>query len=71
MLHDMWHAQGWEIISHGGFVTYVHHNASGFATYIYPRSAAKLWGIVCIRSKHLPQNHADLFIEYDKLLEET
>jgi hypothetical protein len=38
ILFDMWRAQGWDIVSHGGFVTFTHHDVSGFCTYVFPRS---------------------------------
>jgi hypothetical protein len=43
--YDMWRKQNWEILTHGGFVTFPHHDAAGLCTYVYVESGAKLWAI--------------------------
>jgi hypothetical protein len=70
ILYDVWCAQGWDIMSHGGFLTYVHHNASGFATYIFPRSGSKIWGFVRVRSDISPKMRQELFKKFDNILDE-
>lgn len=42
---DAWRCSGWHLASHGGFFTYPHHDSSGFLTYVYARSGAKLWAV--------------------------
>ena len=53
ILYDMWRAQGWDIITHGGFVTYFHHDVSGAVTFVTPRSGEKIWGIIKVKGKHI------------------
>jgi hypothetical protein len=35
--------RGWDLLTHGGFVTYPHHDASGLCTYVNVRSGTKIW----------------------------
>ena len=53
ILYDMWHAQGWDIITHKGFVTYFHHDVSGAVTFVTPHSGEKIWGIIKVKGKHI------------------
>ncbi|KAI5981118.1 hypothetical protein EDD15DRAFT_2380326 [Pisolithus albus] len=46
MHFDTWRSCAWDIITHGGFLTYPHHDATGFLTYSYVRAGAKLWGYI-------------------------
>ena len=46
ILYDNWKSTGWDLLTHGGFVTYPHHNGAGFCTFVYPRSGSKIWGII-------------------------
>lgn len=71
MLHDVWRGQGWDIITHPGFVTYNHHDVSGLATYVYPRSGSKIWGIIRVANKPILKDRMDLFSRYDHVLDET
>jgi hypothetical protein len=71
ILYDMWRGQGWDIITHGGFLTYPHHNVSGAVTFITPRSGAKMWGIIKVKEEHSPDNWVDLFEEFDSILDEN
>ena len=43
MLHDSWRMAGWDLLTHGGFLTYPHHDASGLCTYVTIRSGSKIW----------------------------
>ena len=62
MLFDQWRAQGWDIATHAGFVTY-----------IYPRSGAKLWEIMHIKEGKLSdgQDRERLWELYDCMVDET
>src|SRR5258705_88146 len=71
ILYDMWRGQGWDIITHGGFLTYFHHDVSGAVTFITPRSGEKMWGIIKVKGEHSPDNRVDLFEEFDSILDET
>lgn len=71
ILMDMWRAQGWDILTHGGFVTYFHYDASGFITFIFPRSGSKIWAYSRLKEERSPKNRNDLFNLFDELLDET
>lgn len=71
ILYDMWRAQGWDILSHGGFVSYFHHDASGLSTFVFPRSGSKIWGYARIKKECSPQQRKDLFNMFDAILEES
>jgi hypothetical protein len=32
---DMWRQQNWELLTHGGFLTYPHHDAGGLCTFAH------------------------------------
>jgi len=70
ILYDMWYGQGWDIATHGGFLTYVHHDVSGAVTFVTPCSGMKMWGIVKVKAEHSPDNRVDLFEEFDSILDE-
>ena len=36
ILYDMWHHQGWDIITRGGFLTNFHYDVSGAVTLVTP-----------------------------------
>lgn len=36
----------WDLFTHGGFLTYVHHDASGFCTYVFVRCGCKIWVVL-------------------------
>jgi len=71
ILYDMWRGQGWDIITHGGFLTYPHHDVSGAVTFITPRSGEKMWGIIKVKGEYSPDNRVDLFEEFDAILDEN
>ena len=43
ILYDFIRSKTWDHLTHGGFVTYVHHDADGQLTWVTCRSGAKLW----------------------------
>lgn len=45
---DNWRSSGWDVFTHGGFLTYPHHDASGQLTFSYVRAGAKLWGYLAL-----------------------
>lgn len=67
----MWRAQGWDIATHGGFLTYTHYDASGLATFLYPRSGAKIWGLVRVKPGALPKTRDELFDLYEHIVDDT
>ncbi|KAI5984120.1 hypothetical protein F5J12DRAFT_899406 [Pisolithus orientalis] len=44
VLGDVKRLRGWDLLTHGGFVTYPHHDAAGLCTYITVQSGSKIWG---------------------------
>ncbi|KIM72795.1 hypothetical protein PILCRDRAFT_93306 [Piloderma croceum F 1598] len=42
---DTWKASIWDLVTHAGFFTYVHHDGAGFCTYAFVRDGCKIWGI--------------------------
>ena len=46
---DNWKAGGWNVMTHGLFLTYPHHDAAGQLTYSYIRSGAKVWGYIDLK----------------------
>ncbi|KAI6115492.1 hypothetical protein EDD16DRAFT_1708643 [Pisolithus croceorrhizus] len=46
MHFDAWRSCAWDIMTHGGFLTYPHHDATGFLTYSYIQTGAKLWAYI-------------------------
>ena len=43
---DVDRVRGWDLLTHGGFVTYPHHDASGLATFVNVRSGSKIWAYI-------------------------
>jgi hypothetical protein len=69
VLYDIWRAHGWDILTHAGYVTYVHHDTAGFVTGVYPRSGAKLWGYFYLKKEYIPKSRKELFTLYDGLFD--
>lgn len=73
VLYDVIRAKTWDLLTHGGFVTYIHHDADGQLTWTTCRSGAKIWFI--IRPKASEERKAKsmkaLFSLYDKLLTDS
>jgi hypothetical protein len=42
---DTWKSSIWDLFTHAGFFTYVHHDGGGFCTYAFVRTGCKIWGI--------------------------
>lgn len=43
---DNWIGKGWDVMTHGLFLTYPHHEGGGLLTFSYLRSGAKVWGYI-------------------------
>lgn len=71
ILYDMWRAQGWDILSHGGFFTDFHHDASGLSTFVFPRSGSKIWAYARIKLDCSPKERKDLFNLFEEILEDS
>jgi len=70
ILYDMWYGQGWDITTHGDFLTYFHHDVSGAVTFLTPLSGKKMRRIIKVKAKHSPDNRVDLFEEFNSILDE-
>jgi hypothetical protein len=51
---DAWKSCLWDLFTHAGFFTYIHHDAAGFCTYVFIREGCKIWGLLrpCVKSTH-------------------
>lgn len=45
---DTWRSAGWDVMTHGGFLTFPHHDAGGLITFSYIRAGSKFWGYLHI-----------------------
>ena len=69
MLHNFLRVQGWHLLMHGGFVTWVHHDTHGQLTWITCRNGAKLWFIIRLKGSNTGCLMRDqLYHLYDKIL---
>ncbi|KAI6001233.1 hypothetical protein EDD15DRAFT_2230494 [Pisolithus albus] len=46
MNFDAWRSRAWDVMTHGGFLTYPHRDATGFLTYSYVQTGAKIWAYI-------------------------
>lgn len=58
--------RGWDLMTHGGFLTYPHHDARGMATYVTVRSGKKIWGYLDTVGS-ASASRESLFAEWDKI----
>ncbi|KAG8221213.1 hypothetical protein J3R82DRAFT_2791 [Butyriboletus roseoflavus] len=42
----MWTLQGWRLVTHPGFITFLHRDCSGMCTYIIGNLGAKIWAVM-------------------------
>jgi len=42
-------SKGWDVMTHGLFLTYPHHEAAGLLTFSYVRSGTKVWGYIDLK----------------------
>jgi hypothetical protein len=63
---ETWSQQSWDLYTHGGFLTYPHHDNSGLCTYVFPRSGAKIWTFIRPNLSEFSGIN-DIFLEWDKL----
>ena len=43
---DTWRTVGWDVMTHGCFLTFPHHDAAGMLTYSHIRTGAKIWAYI-------------------------
>ncbi|KAI6042282.1 hypothetical protein EDC04DRAFT_2601068 [Pisolithus marmoratus] len=58
---------GWDLLTHGGFLTYPHHDAEGLCTYIMVLSGTKIWGYFNMGT-HYTATRKELFNAWDDIL---
>lgn len=66
ILADTERVRGWDLMTHGGFLTYAHHDACGFSTYTTVRSGSKIWVYVDIDGS-ADADRESLFSKWDGL----
>lgn len=66
ILGDSERLRGWDLMTHGGFLTYPHHDAGGLCTYVTVRSGSKIWAYIGNR-KSSPSTRQALFKEWDSM----
>lgn len=67
---DSERVRGWDLMTHGGFVTYPHHDASGLCTYVTVRSGTKIWAYIDTES-NVSTGKAALYSEWDALFRKS
>lgn len=67
-MYDFVRSKSWDLLTHGGFLTYAHHDADGQMTWTACRSGAKLWVSVNPKDTSKYKTKESLFRLYDKLL---
>lgn len=67
--YDLIRGRLWDLITHRGFVTFLHHDADGKLTWITPRGGAKLWTILRLKNPNADcTTREELTHVYDLLL---
>lgn len=67
---DTERVRGWDLLTHGGFLTYPHHDASGNCTYVTVRSGSKIWAYIDTPGK-TQQPSKQVFKKWDALFAGT
>lgn len=62
--------QDWDLLTHGGFLTYPHHNASENCTYVTTWSGSKIWAYIDMPGK-IQQQLKQVFKKWDALFAGT
>jgi hypothetical protein len=65
---DTWKSSIWDLFTHAGFFTYVHHDGAGFCTYAFVRTGCKIWGIHRPRVTDKDTTRASIFDNMRKIL---
>ena len=73
ILYDVIRAKSWDLLTHAGFATYIHHDADGQMTWVTCRSGAKLWFIIHPKASEERKRKTieELFTLYDTLLPDS
>ncbi|KAL4062717.1 hypothetical protein V8B97DRAFT_1877570 [Scleroderma yunnanense] len=70
ILGDTERLQGWDLLTHGGFLTYPHHNAGSLCTYVTVRSGSKIWGYFDTPGSDIAR-WDDLFKAWDNIFQDN
>jgi hypothetical protein len=68
LTYDFVRSKAWTLLTHGGFLTYAHHDADGQMTWTACSSGAKLWVTINPKDMSKYKTKESLFRLYDKLL---
>ncbi|KII90905.1 hypothetical protein PLICRDRAFT_28797 [Plicaturopsis crispa FD-325 SS-3] len=61
----------WLLLSHAGFLTFVHHDAAGLGTWVAPQGGSvKVWAIVVPKVTAMHDTRAKIFERFGETLEE-
>lgn len=45
-MKDAFHTRNWDLLHSGGVLTFEHHDAEGYCTFITIKTGCKMWGLV-------------------------
>ena len=65
---DTERSSGWDLLTHGGFLTYGHHDAGGLCTHASVRSGTKIWAYMSTTDATI-KSLDELFKTWDTLFE--
>lgn len=66
MSFDNWRCQGWDILTHGGFLTYPLHSA--MCTYVIPRVGTKMFFFMRVKKDVGVNTSDELFKLFDDIV---
>ena len=70
-MYDFVRSRSWNLLTHGGFLTYAHHNTDGQMTWTAYHSGAKLWVFINPKDMSKYKTKEALFQLYNKLLSDN
>ena len=72
-MYDFIQLKTWDLLTHGGFVTDVHHDADGQLTWVTCQSGAKLWFLVFPKKDEEGKRKSikDWYQLHDQLLQDS
>ena len=67
-MYNFVQSRSWNLLTHGGFLTYAHHDTDGQMTWTACHSGTKLWVFINPKDTSKYKMKEALFQLYDKLL---
>ena len=71
LMYDFVWSRSWNLLTHGGFLTYAHHDTDGQMTWTACHSGTKLWVFINPKDTSKYKTKEALFQLYDKLLSDN